>query len=59
VLHINLKVPAIREEIAKFSVKYGDKISTHLNELASTLLEQEEPTRLGRFKLTDLTTRFL
>jgi hypothetical protein len=43
----------------KFSVKYGDKITTHRNELASTLLEEEEePRRLKRFKTTNLTTRF-
>jgi hypothetical protein len=58
VLHTGLKVPRIREEITKFSVKYRAKIKTHANELASTLLEEEEPTRLKRFRPTDLTTRF-
>jgi hypothetical protein len=58
VLHAELKVPTIREEITKFTVKYTDKITTHPNELASTLLEEEEPRRLKRFKPTDLTTRF-
>jgi hypothetical protein len=58
VLHTDLKVPTIREEITKFSVRYRDKITTHPNELASTLLEEEEPRRLKRFKPTDLTTRF-
>jgi hypothetical protein len=57
-LHTDLKVPTIREEITKFSVKYTDKITSHPNELASTLLEEEEPRRLKRFKPTDLTTRF-
>jgi hypothetical protein len=42
----------------EFSIKYRDKITTHPNELASTLLEEEEPRRLQRFKPTDLTTRF-
>jgi hypothetical protein len=42
-------VPSIREEITKFSVKYGDKITTYPNELASTLLGEEEPRRLNRF----------
>jgi hypothetical protein len=46
VLHAALKVPTIREEITKFSVKYRDKITTHPNKLASTLLEEEEPIRL-------------
>jgi hypothetical protein len=51
-------VPTIREVITKFNVKYRDKIKTHPNELASTLLEEEEPRRLKLFKPTDLTTRF-
>jgi len=58
ILHAESKVPTIREEITKFSVKHGDKI-THPKELASTLLEEEEPRRLKRFKPTDLTTIFL
>jgi hypothetical protein len=56
-LQTDLKVPTIREEITKFNVKYRDKITTHPNELASTLLEEEEPRRLKISKPTDLTTR--
>jgi hypothetical protein len=48
----------IREEITKFSVKHTEKITTHQNELPSTLLEEKGPRRLKRFKPTDLTTRF-
>jgi len=55
VLQADLKVPTIREEITQFSVKYRDKIITQPNELASTLLEEEEPRRLKTFKPTDLT----
>jgi hypothetical protein len=40
-LHIDLKVPTVRDEITKFNIKYRDKITTHLNELASTLLAEE------------------
>jgi hypothetical protein len=58
VLHTDLKVPTVGEEITKFSVRYRDKITTHPNELASTVLEKEEPRRLKRFKPTDLTARF-
>jgi hypothetical protein len=58
VLHKDLKVPTIREEITKLNIKYRDKITTHPNELASTLLKEEEPRRLKRFKPTDLTSRF-
>ena len=58
VIHAELKVPTVRKEITKFSVKYREKITTHPNELASTLLEEDEPRRLKRFRPTDLTTRF-
>jgi hypothetical protein len=51
-------MPTIRGEITKFSVKYRDKITAHPNELASTLLAEEEHRRLQSFKPTDLTTRF-
>jgi len=56
VIHADLKVPTIREEVTKFIVKYRHKI-THPKDMASTLLE-EEPRRLKRFKPTYLTTRF-
>jgi hypothetical protein len=58
VLHTGLNVPTVREEITRLSVKYRNKITTHPNELASTLLEEEEPRRLKIFQPTDLTTRF-
>jgi hypothetical protein len=58
VLYADLKAPIIREEITKCTVKYGDKITTDPNELSSTLLEEEEPRRLKRFKPIYLTTRF-
>jgi hypothetical protein len=58
VLQTDLKVPTVREEITKFKVNYRDKITTHPNEIASTLLEEEEPRKLKRFKAIDLTTRF-
>jgi hypothetical protein len=44
--------------MTKFSFKYRDKITTHPNELAFTLLEEEGPRRLKKIKPTDLTTRF-
>jgi hypothetical protein len=51
-------VPTVRQEMTKFNVKYRYKITTHPNELTSTLLEEEEPRRSKRFKPTDLTTKF-
>jgi hypothetical protein len=44
--------------MTKFRVKYRNKTTTHRNELSSTLLEEEEPRRLKRFKPTDLITRY-
>jgi hypothetical protein len=51
-------VPTIGEEITEFRLKYRDKIKTLPNELASTLLEEEEPRRLKRIKQTDFATIF-
>jgi hypothetical protein len=45
VLHTDINVPTIREEITKYDVKYRDKITAHANELASTLLEKEKPRK--------------
>jgi hypothetical protein len=59
VIHAELNVPTIREEITVFCVKHSDKITTHPNELASTLHKVEVPRRLKRFKPTDSTTGFL
>jgi hypothetical protein len=54
-----LYIIIIREEITEFIAQYRDIITTQTNELASTLLEEEEdPRRLKIFKPTDLTTRF-
>jgi hypothetical protein len=58
VLYADLKVPTIGEEFTKFRIKYRDKISTHPNELISTLLEEEECRRLKRFESMYLTTSF-
>jgi hypothetical protein len=37
-----LLLPIVTEEITKYSVRYGDQLTAHPNELASTLLEEEE-----------------
>jgi hypothetical protein len=47
-----------REEMTESSIKYRDKITTQPNELVFTLLEEKEPRRLKRLKLTDLKTSF-
>jgi menaquinone-dependent protoporphyrinogen IX oxidase len=48
-----LKVPTFTEEFTKFSAKYRHKLTTKPKELASTLLEEQEPRRLKLFKPTD------
>jgi hypothetical protein len=54
-----VKTPGFNSRlIRQISVKYRDKITTHPNELASALLEGEEPRRLKRFKPPALTSRF-
>ena len=45
-----LKVPTIREEITKFSVKYRDEMTTQPNNLACTILEEEELRRLKKIQ---------
>jgi hypothetical protein len=42
VLHTDLKVPTVREEITKFSVKYRDKITTHPNKLHPHCLKKKK-----------------
>jgi hypothetical protein len=54
VLHADLNVQTIREEIAKFNVKYRDKIKTH----PRTCIHTTWKRRMKRFKPKDLTTRF-
>jgi hypothetical protein len=59
VLHKDLSVPIVREEIKKCSVKYRHRLQVHPNELATSLLNyDDEVRRLKRFKPTDLSDRF-
>lgn len=58
-LHADLGISTVREEITNNSLKYKDKITVHPNELATILFnDEEEPRRLKRFKPADLMTRF-
>jgi hypothetical protein len=41
IFHKDLNIPTNREEITEFSMRYSDKVTTHANELASTLFEAE------------------
>jgi hypothetical protein len=57
-LHTDLQMSTIRNEIMKFSTNYRAKQFTHPNELTSILLDKQGPGRLKRFRPTDLPTRF-
>ena len=58
-LHTDLQMPTIREEITKFSTHYRAKLHTHPNYLTSKLITKQGPTRLKRYKPSDLPTRFI
>ena len=47
-IHSGLNVPTVREVITKLSVRYCGRLKPHPNNLANTLLEDEEENR--RFK---------
>jgi len=56
-LHTDLQIPAIREEITKFSTIHRAKLLIHPNELTSNLRIEQGPGRLKRYKPLDLPTR--
>ena len=59
-LHTDLQMPTVREEITKFSTHYRAKLlHTHPNDLTSKLITKQGPTRLKRYKPSDLPTRFI
>jgi hypothetical protein len=47
-----------KEEIHRYSSHYGDRLRTHPNHLAVTLLRLLDNRRLRRFLSTDLPDRF-
>jgi hypothetical protein len=58
-LHVDLGIATVREDIIIISWKYKGKITTHTNELVTILLNNvDEPRRPKRHKPTDLATRF-
>jgi len=46
ILHTDLQIPTVKEEITNFSTKYREKLITHPSELIPALLDEEEPRRL-------------
>jgi hypothetical protein len=58
VLHTDLQMRTIREEITRLSSNYKAKIEVHPNKLMNTLLEKHGQGRLHRYSPLDLSTRF-
>ena len=52
IIHTDLQIPTVKEEISNFSTKYREKLITHPNEIISALLEDEEPRRIKPTELT-------
>ena len=57
-LHTDLQMPTIREEITKFSTNHRVKLLTHPNNLTCNLLTEQCPGPLKRYKPLDLINRF-
>ena len=58
VLHSDLQIPTIREEITRLSTSYKAKIDVHPNKLTTSLFEKHGQGRLRRYSPLDLPTRF-
>ena len=58
-LHNDLQIPTIREEITWLSTNYKAKIEAHSNKLTTSLLEKQGPDRLRRYSPFDLPHRFI
>jgi len=55
ILHTDLLIPTVREEITKHSIAHKDKLLQHTNQLIPIILEEQG---LKRYKPADLTHRF-
>ena len=58
VLHTDLQMQTIREEITRLNSNYKAKVEVHPNKLTTTLLEKHGQGRLRRYSPLDLSTRF-
>jgi hypothetical protein len=58
ILHTDLLIPTVREEITKHCIAHKDKLLQHTNQLIPIIREEQWPKRLKRYKPTDLTHRF-
>jgi hypothetical protein len=58
VIHNDLQIPTVKEEISRFSSHYNVRISVHPNELIASLTEPPIHRRLRRYWPHDLLVRF-
>jgi hypothetical protein len=58
VIHTDIQIPTIREEITRLSTNYKAKIEVHPNKLTTNLFEKKGQDRLRRYSPLDLPTRF-
>lgn len=57
-IHEHLRMPTVKEEIAKSSKRYKERLTQHTNELARCLMNNEQDTvRLKRWQITNLDRR--
>jgi hypothetical protein len=58
VLHADLLITTVREEIKRHSTAHINKLLQHTNPLIPIILEETGPKRLKRYTPVDLTHRF-
>ena len=59
ILHRDLEIPTVKEEISKFSNRYNIRVNNHQNPLVTRLLgTSDQIRRLERHYPLDLSTRF-
>jgi hypothetical protein len=58
VLHQDLQITSVKEEIQRFSTQYRDRLYTHPNNLAVHLTVPPDHSRLRQHLPIDLPTRF-
>jgi hypothetical protein len=57
IIQKDLQIPAIQNEISRYSYQYSKRLSVHPNELILNLKEPPETRRLRKYLPIDLPTR--
>jgi hypothetical protein len=58
IIHKDLRIPSVKEEISRFSSHYNVRVSVHHNDLIASLTEPPIHKRLRRYWPHNLLTRF-